>query len=94
MRSPAQVKILLDEADADYGDTSGCHSLLGSMFLGRSIPPLCARGNPRSALSDRPAAALQRRPLLEGVALAARALWISEVVASPFFCEARLCCVS
>jgi hypothetical protein len=81
MRSPARVKTLLNEADADHSDTSGCHSLLGGMFLGRSIPPLCAMG-------DRPAAALRRRPLLEGAALATRALWLSEVVASPVFCEA------
>jgi hypothetical protein len=53
------------------------------VFLGRAAPPLHARGNPRSDSSDRPAAALRRRPLLEGAVLAARALWLLEMVASP-----------
>jgi hypothetical protein len=53
------------------------------VLLGRTAPPLHARGNPRSALSDRPAATFRRRSLLEGAALAARALWLSEMVASP-----------
>jgi hypothetical protein len=40
------------------------------VFLGRTVPPFRARGNPRYALSDRPAVALRCRPLLEGAALA------------------------
>jgi hypothetical protein len=67
----------------DHGDTCGCHFLLGGVFLGRTAPPLHARGNPRSALLDRPTTALQRRTLLEDTALAARALWLSEMVAPP-----------
>jgi hypothetical protein len=80
---PTRLKALLGFADADHGDTRGCHFLLGGVLLGRTAPPLHARGNPRSALSDRLAAALQRRSLLEGVVLAVRALWLSETVASP-----------
>jgi hypothetical protein len=93
VRSSARVKTLLGVADADHGDTCGCHFLLGGVFLGQTVPPLCARGNPRSALSDRPAAAFRRRPLLEGAVLAKRVLCLSELVASPVFCEAGLCCV-
>jgi hypothetical protein len=52
------------------------------MFLGRTAPTLHARGNPRTALSDWPAMALWRYSLLEGAALAASALWLSEMVAS------------
>jgi hypothetical protein len=33
-RSPALVKTLLSVAVADHGDTCGCHSLLGGVFLG------------------------------------------------------------
>jgi hypothetical protein len=73
VRSSTRVKTLLASADADHGDTRGCHFLLGGVALGRAAPPLCARGNPRSALSDRPAAALRCRSLLGGAVLAARA---------------------
>jgi hypothetical protein len=41
-----------------------------SIFLGRTVPPLRARGNLRYAMSDRPAVALRCRALLEGTALA------------------------
>jgi hypothetical protein len=61
VRFPARVKALLGDAGADHGDTCGCHFLLGGVFLGRAAPPLHTRGNPRSALSDRPAATLRRR---------------------------------
>jgi hypothetical protein len=80
---PAQVKTLLGVADVDHSDTCGCHVLLGGVFLGRAAPPLHARGNPRSDLSDRLAAALRWRFLLEGAVLAARAVWLLEMVASP-----------
>jgi hypothetical protein len=42
-------------------------------WVGAAPPPtlFCARGNPRSILLDRPAAALRRRPLLEDDVLAA-----------------------
>jgi hypothetical protein len=83
VRSLARVKALLGVADADHDDTCGCHFLLEGVFLGRAAPPLHARGNPRFDSSDRPAAALRRRPLLEGVVLAARALRLFEMVASP-----------
>jgi hypothetical protein len=91
VRSPSPVKTLLNGVDADHGDTCGCHSLLGGMFLGRVTPPLCARGNPRFALSDWLAAVLRRRPLLGGAVLAARALWLSETMALPS--SVRLGCV-
>jgi hypothetical protein len=86
------VKILLGVAVADNDDTCGCHILFGGVFLGRTVPPLSARGNPRSALSDRPWAALWRRPLLEGAALAVRVLRLLEMVA--LHCEAGSCGVS
>jgi hypothetical protein len=60
VRFPTRVKALLGDAGADHGDTCGCHFLLGGVFLGRTTPPLHARGNPRSALSDWPTAALRR----------------------------------
>jgi hypothetical protein len=45
VRPPAWVKTLLGVADADHGDTCGCHSLFGGMFLGRSRPsPLFVPG--------------------------------------------------
>jgi hypothetical protein len=91
VRSSTRVKTLLGGADADHGDTRGCHFLLGGVVLGRAAPPLCARGNPRSALSDRPAAALRRRSLLGGAVLAARASWLSEMVASRLRGWAVLC---
>jgi hypothetical protein len=50
VRFPARVKALLGVANADHGDTCGCHFLLGGVLLGRTAPPLQARGNPRSAL--------------------------------------------
>jgi hypothetical protein len=59
--------------------------------IGRTIPPLCAGGNARSALSDRPAAAFRRRPLLEGDVLVARIVWLSEMVASPVLCGVVRC---
>jgi hypothetical protein len=90
--SPARVKTLLDVADADHGDNSGCHSLLGGVFFGRTISSLCSRGYPRYALSNRPAATLQRRLLLENVVLVARDLWLLKV-ASLVFCKTELCCV-
>jgi hypothetical protein len=94
VRSPARVKTLLDVADADHGDTYGCHSLLGGVLLGQIVSPLCARGNPRSALSDRPAAAFFGIvPFLKAMCLAERVLWLSELVASSVFGEAGLCCV-
>jgi hypothetical protein len=45
VRSPVRVKILLGIADADHGDTCGCHSLLRGVFLGqrRPLPFLCHR---------------------------------------------------
>jgi hypothetical protein len=82
VRFPARVKALLGVAGADHDDTYGCHFLLGGVFLGRTAPTLHARGNPRTALSDRPAMALWRCSLLEGAAFAASALWLSEMVAS------------
>jgi hypothetical protein len=48
----------------------------------RRSSPLC-QGKPYVGLSDRPTAALRRRTLLEGAVLAARAMWLSEMVASP-----------
>jgi hypothetical protein len=91
VRSSIRVKTLLGGADADNGDTRGCHFLLGGVILGRATPPLLCQGNPRSALSDRPAMALRRRPLLGGAVLAARALWLSEMVASRLRGWAVLC---
>jgi hypothetical protein len=79
---PARVKTLLGVADMDHGDTCGCHVLLGGVFLGRSAPPLHARGNSRFDLLDRLAVALRRCSLLEGAVLVARALWLLEMVAS------------
>jgi hypothetical protein len=49
VRCSARVKILLGFAVVDHGDTCGCHFLPGGVILGRDAPPLCARGNPRSA---------------------------------------------
>jgi hypothetical protein len=63
-------------------------------IIGLNHPSSSCQGNPRSALSDRQEVALQCRPLLEGNVLAVRALWISEMVALPVFCEDGLCCVS
>jgi hypothetical protein len=92
--SPTRVKTLLGVAVADNDDTCGCHFLFGGVFLGRTIPPLSAKGNPRFALPDRPTAALWCRLLLEGVALAARVLRLLEMVASQVLCETGLCGVS
>jgi hypothetical protein len=36
---PTRVKALLDFANADHGDTRGCHFLLGGVLLGRTAPP-------------------------------------------------------
>jgi hypothetical protein len=71
VRSPARVKTLLGVADADHGDTCGCHSLLGGVFLGQRRPsPLFVPGETLGPLLDQPAVALRRRPLLEGAVLA------------------------
>jgi hypothetical protein len=92
VRSPAPVKTMLSVADADHGDTCGCHSLLGGLFLGRATPsPLCARENPGSIFLDRRVATLRRRPLLEGAVLAAGVSWLSKMVAvSNYAQDARL----
>jgi hypothetical protein len=39
VRFPTRVKALLGFADADHGDTRGCHFLLGGVLLGRTAPP-------------------------------------------------------
>jgi hypothetical protein len=49
VRCSARVKTLLGFAAADHGDICGCHFQPGGVILGRDAPPLCARGNPRSA---------------------------------------------
>jgi hypothetical protein len=60
---------------------TGATSSLEACSWVESPLPLVARGNLRSVLLDRPAAALRRRPLLEGAVLAAGVSWLLEMVA-------------
>jgi hypothetical protein len=92
VRSPARVKTLLGVADADHSDTCGCQSLLGGVFLGQSRPPPFVLGE---TLGPFCWTGQQRRfgvvPFLKALCWLRGVLWLSEMVASPVFCEAGWC---
>jgi hypothetical protein len=46
------VKTLLSASDADHSDACGYHLLLVGVVMVVTVPPLDAKGNLRSALSD------------------------------------------